>query len=62
MEVATYIELQQKYVEATAAINESKAEALEAALKLEQLVGMTESLIKPAEAKPADAPKPKTKS
>lgn len=62
VEVATYIELQQKYVEATAAINESKAEALEAALKLEQLVGMTESLIKPAEAKPADAPKPKTKS
>ena len=43
VEIATYIELQEKYLEAVEAINETKAEALEAALTLEQLVGQTAS-------------------
>jgi cobalt-zinc-cadmium efflux system outer membrane protein len=43
VEIATYIELQEKYLEAVEAINETKAEALEAALTLEQLIGQTAS-------------------
>jgi cobalt-zinc-cadmium efflux system outer membrane protein len=44
--VATYIELQKSYLEALEAISEVKAEALEAALELEQLIGTTQSLVK----------------
>jgi len=45
--VATYIELQKNYLEALEAINDVKAEALESALELEQLIGTTKSLVKP---------------
>ena len=44
--VATYIELQQNYLEALEAINDVKAEALEAGLELEQLIGTSQSLVK----------------
>ncbi len=43
VEIATYIELQEKYLEAVEAINETKVESLEAALTLEQLIGQTAS-------------------
>jgi cobalt-zinc-cadmium efflux system outer membrane protein len=45
VEMATYIELQEKYLEAVGAINETKAAALQAAITLEQLIGQTASLI-----------------
>ena len=48
VEIATYVELQEKYLEAVEAINQTKASALEAALAIEQLTGMAESLISPA--------------
>ena len=48
VEIATYVELQEKYLEAVEAINETKASALEAALAVEQLTGTSETLIKPA--------------
>ncbi|MEZ5325881.1 MAG: TolC family protein [Verrucomicrobiales bacterium] len=44
--VATYIELQQNYLEALEAINDVKTEALETALELEQLIGTTQTLVK----------------
>ncbi len=44
--VSTYIELQENYLEALEAINDVKAEALEAALELEQLIGATQKLVK----------------
>lgn len=47
VDIATYVELQEKYLEAVAAINETKSAALEAALAVEQLTGMAESLLKP---------------
>lgn len=48
--VGTYVELQDKYLEATEAIQEAQAQALEAALTLEQLTGAKGSLLKPATA------------
>lgn len=45
--VSTYIELQENYLEAIEAINDVKAEALEAALDLEQLLGKPQTLVKP---------------
>ena len=47
VEIATYVELQEKYLEAVEAINETKASALEAALAVEQLTGTPETLVKP---------------
>ena len=47
VEMATYVELQEKYLEAVAAINETKASALAAALTVEQLTGLSETLVKP---------------
>ncbi len=44
--IATYIELQDKYLEATEAINQAKAAALDAALTLEALTGTSGSLVK----------------
>lgn len=46
VEIATYVELQEKYLEAVEAINETKASALEAALSVEQLTGTSDTLIK----------------
>jgi cobalt-zinc-cadmium efflux system outer membrane protein len=51
VEMATYVELQEKYLEAVEAINETKASALEAALIVEQLSGLTTPLVKPASKK-----------
>jgi cobalt-zinc-cadmium efflux system outer membrane protein len=45
--VSTYIELQESYLEALEAINDVKADALEAALDLEQLTGANQSLANP---------------
>lgn len=45
--IATYVELQDKYLEAVEAINEAEAEALEAALALEELTGLPASIVKP---------------
>jgi outer membrane protein, heavy metal efflux system len=50
VEVATYVELQEKYLEAVEAINETKASALAAALTLEQQAGLSETLIQPEDA------------
>ena len=47
VEIATYIELQEKYLEAVEAINETKASALAAALAVEQLAGLSDTLVKP---------------
>ena len=47
VEVATYIELQEKYLEAVEAINETRGAALASALAVEQLSGMPETQIKP---------------
>ena len=44
--VSTYIELQENYLEALAAINDVKAEALAAALELEQLTGANQEFVK----------------
>jgi cobalt-zinc-cadmium efflux system outer membrane protein len=46
VEITTYVELQEKYLEAVEAINETKAAALEAALNIEQLAGLTETLVR----------------
>jgi cobalt-zinc-cadmium efflux system outer membrane protein len=46
VEIATYVELQEKYLEAVEAINETKASALDAALNVEQLSGLSETLLK----------------
>lgn len=46
VEMATYVELQEKYLEAVEAINETKTSALEAALNVEQLAGLTTTLVK----------------
>jgi cobalt-zinc-cadmium efflux system outer membrane protein len=43
--VATYIELQEKYLEAVEGLVETKREALEAAQELELLTGMREPLV-----------------
>ena len=48
--VATYIELQQNYLEALEAINEVEAGALEAALQLEELTGANQKLVRTADA------------
>ena len=48
--VSTYIELQENYLEALEAINDVKADALEAALELEQLTGANQKFIKPEKA------------
>ncbi|MEM7602952.1 MAG: TolC family protein, partial [Verrucomicrobiota bacterium] len=42
--VSTYIELQENYLEALEAINDVKAEALKAALEIEELTGQTRVL------------------
>lgn len=49
--LTTYVELQDKYLEAVEAINEAQAQALEAALSLEELTGTPASLVKPAKQK-----------
>lgn len=61
VEIATYIELQEKYLEAVEAINETKSAAIEAAVTLEQLIGQTASRFA-GESAPAAvaAAKPKT--
>ena len=46
--VSTYIELQENYLEAVESINDVKADALEAALDLEQLTGANQRLAKTA--------------
>jgi len=43
--MSTFVELQDKYLEAVEAINEARAQTLEAALKLEELTGAPGSLI-----------------
>ena len=43
--ISTYVELQKQYLEAIAAILDTKKEALEAAQTLEQLTGLTPSLV-----------------
>ena len=43
VEMPLYIELQEKYLEAMEAINETKSAALEAALTLEQLTGQPDT-------------------
>jgi cobalt-zinc-cadmium efflux system outer membrane protein len=50
VEIATYVELQEKYLEAIEAVSETKAKALEAAMNVERLTGRTESLVTKAEA------------
>ena len=53
VEITTYVELQEKYLEAVEAINETKASALLSALTLEQAAGLSETLVKtPTESKP----------
>lgn len=49
--ITTYVELQDKYLEAAEAVNEAEAEALEAALSLEELTGMPSSIVKSAKPK-----------
>jgi cobalt-zinc-cadmium efflux system outer membrane protein len=43
--MATFVELQDKYLEAVEAVNEARSQTLEAALKLEELTGAPGSLI-----------------
>ncbi|MGI8604267.1 MAG: TolC family protein [Verrucomicrobiales bacterium] len=62
VEVATYVELQEKYLEALEAINETNAAAVEAALNLEQLVGITDALVRSSEAEASAKKSPKTRS
>lgn len=50
--VATYVELQQKYLDAVESLLDTKKEALEAAQTLELLTGLTPSLTASAEEKP----------
>lgn len=45
--IATYVELQDKYLEAVEAINEAQAQALEAALSLEELTGTPTTIVQP---------------
>lgn len=55
--VSSYLEMQDRYLEAAEAINETKLEVLQSALELEQLIGTTKPFIKPLpEAKPALKP------
>lgn len=49
--INTYVELQDKYLEAAEAINEAQAEALEAALQLEELTGTPGSIVRPGKTK-----------
>jgi cobalt-zinc-cadmium efflux system outer membrane protein len=49
--ITTYVELQDKYLEAVEAINEAQAQALEAALSLEDLTGNPASIVRPANQK-----------
>ncbi|MCG8601437.1 MAG: TolC family protein [Verrucomicrobiales bacterium] len=55
--VSTYIELQENYLEALEAINDVKAEALEAALEIEELTGQTRVLDFQATRQNSDQPK-----
>lgn len=45
--MTTYIELQENYLEALEAVNDVKADALEAALKIEELTGQPRSFARP---------------
>lgn len=55
--VSNYLEMQDRYLEAVEAINETRLEVLQSALELEQLIGATKPFIKPLpEAKPASQP------
>lgn len=49
--ITTYVGLQDQYLEAVEAVNEAEAEALEAALSLEELTGLPGSVVKPAKSK-----------
>lgn len=49
--ITTYVGLQDQYLEATEAVNQAQAEALEAALSLEELTGLPGSVVKPAKNK-----------
>lgn len=49
--ITTYVELQDKYLEAVEAINEAETQALEAALSLEELTGSLTKLVQPASQK-----------
>ena len=60
VEIATYIELQEKYLEAVQAINETKSAALEAAMNLEQLTGQSASRFANEPNAAAAPAKPKT--
>jgi cobalt-zinc-cadmium efflux system outer membrane protein len=55
--VSTYIELQENYLEALEAINDVKAEALEAALEIEERTGQTRVLDFQATRQNSDQPK-----
>ncbi len=48
VEIATYVEIQEKYLEAIEAINEMKTTALTSALKIEQVAGYSETRVRPA--------------
>lgn len=55
--VSNYLEMQDRYLEAVEAINETRLEVLQSALELEQLIGTTKPLVKPLpESKPATQP------
>lgn len=62
VEVATYIELQEKYLAAVEAINETKTAALAAAMSVEQLIGQTTSLVQEDAAPPSASGSKATKS
>jgi cobalt-zinc-cadmium efflux system outer membrane protein len=51
--VATYVELQSKYLEAVESLLDTKQEALEAGQNLELLTGLTPSLVRAVESTPA---------
>ena len=53
--IATYVELQNKYLEAVESLLDTKLEALEAGQNLELLTGLTPPLARTAEQKPAQA-------
>lgn len=55
--VSTYIELQENYLEALEAINDVKADALEAALEIEELTGQTRALDLQASRQELERPK-----
>ena len=53
--VATYVELQNKYLEAVESLLDTKREALEAGQNVELLTGLTPSLVRATEPKPAQS-------